>query len=92
MHELEELFDEEYDLWEDQQQDDYFDYHADEMYEQYVSDYYQAFEDNNKFVLIYDTSTVKEYIVPGTNVHKIEQYENNKLKTVEYFKECKKEN
>ena len=76
MHEIEELFDEEYDIWQEeerQKQEDYFDNHEDELYEQYVSDYYQSLEDKNMFVLIYNTSTVREYIVPGTNVHKTEK-------------------
>ena len=35
MHEFEELFDEEYDIWQEerQKQEDYFDNHADDMYE-----------------------------------------------------------
>lgn len=89
MHEFEELFDEEYDVWQEekhQRQEDYFDNHADEMYEQYVSDYYQSLEDKNMFVLIYNTSTVREYIVPGTNVHKVEKLENGKVICTSYFK------
>ena len=89
MHEIEELFDEEYDIWQEeerQKQEDYFDNHADELYEQYVSDYYQNLEDKNMFVLIYNTSTVREYIVPGTNVHKVEKLENVIVKYTSYFK------
>ena len=89
MHEIEELFDEEYDIWQEeerQRQEDYFDNHADDMYEQYVSDYYQSLEDKNMFVLIYNTSTVREYIVPGTNVHKTEKLENGIVKYTSYFK------
>ena len=88
MHEIEELFDEEYDIWQEeyQKQEDYFDNHTDELYEQYVSDYYQSLEDKNMFVLIYNTSTVREYIVPGTNVHKIEKLENGIVTYTSYFK------
>ena len=89
MHEIEELFDEEYDIWQEeerQRQEDYFDNHADELYEQYVSDYYQSLEDKNMFVLIYNTSTVREYIVPGTNVHKTEKLENGIVTYTSYFK------
>ena len=89
MHEFEELFDEEYDVWQEeerQRQEDYFDNHADELYEQYVSDYYQSLEDKNMFVLIYNTSTVREYIVPGTNVHKVEKLENGIVTCKSYFK------
>ena len=89
MHEFEELFDEEYDIWQEeerQRQEDYFDNHADELYEQYLSDYYQNLEDKNMFVLIYNTSTVREYIVPGTNVHKTEKLENGIVTSTSYFK------
>lgn len=89
MHEIEELFDEEYDEWlndERQRQEDYFDNHADELYEQYVTDYYQSLEDKNMFILIYNTSTVREYIVPGTNVHKVEKLDNGKVINTSYFK------
>ena len=89
MHEIEELFDEEYDIWQEeehQRQEDYFDNHTDELYEQYVSDYYQNLEDKNMFVLIYNTSTVREYIVPGTNVHKTEKLENGIVTHTSYFK------
>ena len=89
MHEIEELFDEEYDIWQEeerQKQEDYFDNHEDELYEQYVSDYYQSLEDKNMFVLIYNTSTVREYIVPGTNVHKTEKLENGIVTHTSYFK------
>lgn len=89
MHEIEELFDEEYDEWLNEElvrQEDYFDNHADELYEQYISDYYQSLEDKNMFILIYNTSTVREYIVPGTNVHKVEKLENNKVISTSYFK------
>ena len=89
MHEIEELFDEEYDIWkeeEHQKQEDYFDNRSDEIYEQYVSDYYQSLEDKNMFVLIYNTSTVREYIVPGTNVHKTEKLENGIVTHTSYFK------
>ena len=89
MHEFEDLFDEEYDIWQDeerQRQEDYFDNHEDDMYEQYVSDYYQNLEDKNMFVLIYNTSTVREYIVPGTNVHKTEKLENGIVTHTSYFK------
>lgn len=89
MHEYEDLFDEEYNIWQEeerQKQEDYFDNHADELYEQYVSDYYQSLEDKNMFVLIYNTSTVREYIVPGTNVHKVEKLENGIVTHASYFK------
>ena len=89
MHEIEELFDEEYDIWQEeerQRQEDYFDNHADDMYEQYVNDYYQSLEDKNMFVLIYNTSTVREYIVPGTNVHKTEKLKNGIVTSTSYFK------
>ena len=97
MHEYEDIFDEEYDMWqseERQRQEDYFDNHADEMYEQYVSDYYQSLENKNMFVLIYNTASIREYIIPGTNIHKTEQLENGKVKTTSYFKTgvIKKEN
>ena len=97
MHEYEDIFDEEYDMWQAEQrqrQEDYFDNQADELYEQYVSDYYQKLEDENKFVLIYNTSTIREYIIPGTNIHKTEQLANGKVKTTSYFKTgvLKKEN
>lgn len=94
MHEFEELFDEEYDEWlndEHQRQEDYFDNRSDEMYEQYVSDYYQSLEDKNMFVLIYNTSTVREYIVPGTNVHKVEKLKDGKVVCTSYFKQYNKE-
>ena len=89
MHEFEELFDEEYDIWQEeerQRQEDYFDNHADDMYEQYITDYYQSLEDKNMFVLIYNTSTVREYIVPGTNVHKTEKLQNGIVTCTSYFK------
>ena len=89
MHEYEDIFDEEYDMWQEeerQRQEDYFDNQADELYEQYVSDYYQKLEDENKFVLIYNTSTIREYIIPGTNIHKTEQLVNGKVITTSYFK------
>ena len=97
MHEYEDIFDEEYDMWqseERQRQEDYFNNQADELYEQYVSDYYQKLEDEHKFVLIYNTSTIREYIIPGTNIHKTEQLANGKVKTTSYFKTgvIKKEN
>lgn len=97
MHEYEDIFDEEYDMWqseERQRQEDYFDNQADDLYEQYVSDYYQKLEDENKFVLIYNTSTIREYIIPGTNIHKTEHLVNGKVKTTSYFKTgvLKKEN
>ena len=97
MHEYEDIFDEEYDMWQEeerQRQEDYFDNQADELYEQYVSDYYQKLEDENQFVLIYNTSTIREYIIPGTNIHKTEQLANGKVKTTSYFKTgvLKKEN
>ena len=89
MHENEDIFDEEYDMWQEeerQRQEDYFDNQADEFYEQYVSYYYQKLEDEHKFVLIYNTSTITAYIIPGTNIHKTEQLENGKVKTTSYFK------
>ena len=89
MHEYEDIFDEEYDMWQAEQrqrQEDYFDNQTDELYEQYVSDYYQKLEDENKFVLIYNTSTIREYIIPGTNIHKTEQLANGKVITTSYFK------
>ena len=97
MHEYEDIFDEEYDMWQSkelQKQEDYFDNRADELYEQYVSDYYQKLEDENQFVLIYNTASIREYIIPGTNIHKTEQLANGKVKTTSYFKTgvLKKEN
>lgn len=92
MHEYEDIFDEEYDMWqseERQRQEDYFDNQADELYEQYVSDYYQKLEDENQFVLIYNTASIREYIIPGTNIHKTEQLENGKVKTTAYYKSGK---
>ena len=89
MHEYEDIFDEEYDMWQEeerQRQEDYFDNQADELYEQYVSDYYQKLEDENQFVLIYNTSTIREYIIPGTNIHKTERLANGKVITTSYFK------
>ena len=89
MHEYEDIFDEEYDMWQEeerQRQEDYFDNQADELYEQYVSDYYQKLEDENKFVLIYNTASIREYIIPGTNIHKTEQLVNGKVITTSYFK------
>ena len=94
MHEIEDLFNEEYDIWQKeelQRQDDYFDNHADEMYEQYAQDYYQSLEDKNMFVLIYNTSTVREYIAPGTNVHKVEHLKNNKVVSISYYKQYNNE-
>lgn len=94
MLEYEDIFDEEYDIWQEeerQRQEDYFDNQADEMYEQYVSDYYQSLEDKNMFVLIYNTSIVREYIVPGTNVHKFEKLENGKVVCTSYFKKYNNE-
>ena len=93
MHEFEELFDEEYDIWQEecQRQEDYFDNHTDELYEQYLSDYYQNLEDKNMFVLIYNTSTVREYIVPGTNVHTVEKLNNGKVVCTSYFKKYNNE-
>lgn len=93
MHEYEELFDEEYDMWQEeerQRQEDYFDNRADEMYEQYVHDYYQKLEDEHQFVLIYNTASIREYIIPGTNIHKTEQLENGKVKVTSYFKTATK--
>lgn len=95
MHEFEELFDEEFDLWQEEErkrQEDYFDEHADEMYEQYMLDYYQSLEDKNMFVLIYNTSTVREYIIPGTNIYKIERLKNGKVICTSYHSNNKKEN
>ena len=89
MHEYENIFDEEYDMWQSetrQRQEDYFDNQADELYEQYVSDYYQKLEDEHKFVLIYNTSTIREYIIPGTNIHKTEQLVNGEEITRSYIK------
>ena len=88
MEELEQIFDEEFDMWQEerQRQEDYFDDHADEMYEQYMLDYYQQLEDENKFVLIYNTNTVREYIIPGTNIHKYESLVDGKVKATSYFK------
>ena len=59
-----------------------------------MSDYYQKLEDENKFVLIYNTASIREYIIPGTNIHKTEQLVNGKVKTTSYFKTgvSKKEN
>ena len=94
MNEYDELFDEEFDLWQEeerQRQEDYFDEHADEMYEQYVSDYYQSLEDKNMFILIYNTSTIREYIVPGTNIHKSERLENGKVVCTSYYKQYNNE-
>lgn len=96
MEEYEDIFDEEFDLWQEeerQRQEDYFDEHADEMYEQYVFDYYQKLEDENKFVLISDTPKRKEYIVPGTNVHKMVVYDDNgNIISTSHYKQYTKEN
>ena len=89
MEELEQIFDEEFDMWQEeerQRQEDYFDDHADEIYEQYMMDYYQKLDNENKFVLIYNTSTVREYIIPGTNIHKYESLVDGKVKVTSYFK------
>lgn len=92
MEEYDDLFDEEYDLWQeelDNYDSEYFDNQIDEIYQQHLNDYYKSYEDRNLFVLIYNTSSKKEYIVPGTNIRKTETYENNKLKTTTYYKDIK---
>ena len=96
MKEYEDIFDEEFDMWQEeerQRQEDYFDERADELYEQYISDYYQKLDDDKQFVLIYNTASIREYIIPGTNIHKTEHLENGKIKTTSYWKrgEIKKE-
>lgn len=65
---------------------DIFDEHADDMYEQYMHEYYQKLEDENKFVLIYNTSSIREYIIPGTNICKTEKLENGKVICTSYYK------
>ena len=59
--------------------EDVFDNYADDMYEQDMYDYYQKLEDENKFVLIYNTSSIREYIIPGTNICKTETLKNSKV-------------
>ena len=76
--------DDTFDNEQEECQDD--DYYVDNIYESQVNDYYQHLEDENKFVLIYNTSTIREYIIPGTNIHKIEQLNNNKVISTIYFK------
>ena len=66
--------------------EDVFDEHADDMYEQYMHNYYQKLEDENKFVLIYNTSSIREYIIPGTNICKTEKLENGKVICTSYYK------
>lgn len=70
----------------DQTPEDVFDDCADNMYEQDMYDYYQKLEDKNKFVLIYNTSSIREYIIPGTNIHKTENLENGKVICTLYYK------
>ena len=76
--------DDTFDNEQEECQDD--DYYVDNIYESQVNDYYQHLEDENKFVLIYNTSTIREYIIPSTNIHKIEQLNNNKVISTIYFK------
>ena len=76
--------DDTFDNEQEECQDD--DYYVDDIYERQVNDYYQHLEDENKFVLIYNTSTIIEYIIPSTNIHKIEQLNNNKVISTIYFK------
>ena len=76
--------DDTFDNEQEECQDD--DYYVDNIYESQVNDYYQHLEDENKFVLIYNTSTIREYIIPGTNINKIEQLNNNKVISIIYFK------
>lgn len=89
MEEYDDIFDEEYDEWlndERIRQEDYFDNHADEMYEQYVTEEYERYERENRFVLIYNTSSLREYIIPGTNIHKTESLKDGKVVCTSYFK------
>ncbi len=89
MEEYDDVFDEEYEEWlndEHIRQEDYFDNHADEMYEQYVTEEYERYERENRFVLIYNTSSLREYIIPGTSIHKTETLKNNKVTCTSYFK------
>lgn len=84
--------DEDYELSEllsDEQKclEDYFDDHADEMYEKYVEKKYDKID--NQFVCVYNTSTVREYIIPGTNIHKTEIIDNDKVKSTIYYKKGK---
>ena len=70
----------------DQTSEDVFDDYADNMYEQDMYDYYQKLEDENKFVLIYNTNNIKEYKIPGTNICKTETLENSKVICKLYYK------
>ena len=70
----------------DQTPEDVFDDYADNIYEQDMYDYYQKLEDENKFVLIYNTNSIREYIIPGTNIHKTETLENGKTICKLYYK------
>ena len=94
MHEYEDIFDKEFDLWQEeerQKQEDYFFNKADEEYEKYMEAYYQKLDDEHQFVLIYNTSTIREYIIPGTSIHKLEKLINNKVISTSYFN-SRKEN
>lgn len=83
---IEHDFEQDYDTWNTTLNEEFFDNHADEMYEQYISEQYQQLEKENKFVLIYNTSLLKEYIVPGTNIHKIIQIKPDGSKVTSYYK------
>ena len=78
MEELEEIECEEQDFDED------VDKKVHEQLEQESIEYYKQLE--NQFVLIFNTATKKEYIVPNTNIYKVESYENGKLVATSYGK------
>ena len=86
MHEIEELFDEEYDVWQEeelQKQEDYFDNYADEMYEQYVSNYYQSLEST------FDNSCINELNISNTAKNHIQSLFDacitNNIKTITIY-------
>ena len=76
MEELEEF---EYEEQEIDRDDEYIDEKVHEKILEEKNEYYEQLEKENKFVLIFNTATRKEYIVPNTDVYKVETYENGKL-------------
>lgn len=56
----------------------------DDMYEQYMDEYYQKLD--NKFILINNTSTIREYTIPGTNIYKTERLSNGDIIATSYYK------
>ena len=87
------LFDEEYKEWFDEEyirQENEFSNYADEIYAKYITEEYEKYEKANKFVLIYDTDTLREYIIPGTNIHKTESLKDGKITCTSYFKSMNK--